>query len=559
MNRPVLKRAWLARLSGPLSVGWLAVCTGLNPVGAAETNAIPTAGATAKEAPSLQQVFDLCAALQQQLRATQRALEEARSEARASARTTADTTAERLKLVDQTLLSLRQQFEQQVSVYARTNAELARQLTQSLSAEAALQRALDQSEARLHALDRELAKARSDLQQTLAARLQAEQQSAALAQSNATLGHDLERTRAAGTAQEKAREQSEQRLAVVATELGQVKAACQEEAARRKILEQQAGNLLATNVDLALQLARRIETEATLHAQQERLEQRLEETTNRFVETRSLMQQAQGHLEERAREAENALAGLRTDLGKEQEKSRAVLAAAKHREALGLGVCLVLLLMILGVSWLRIRQVRQEAARELKPALPPGGDGEATASGADVSRTPAAGGAMRAATPSRPGALGESSPAPSADRPAAKVEPAQGASAKQDGGAGAAAGRNTALDGLIRKGLSLLNGGQAEASLACFDEALALDPQNGETLVKRGTALERLQRTEDAISSYERAIGLDESLTMAYLLKGAALIRLNRHEEAAECYRRAVTVQRGATVGPAEAPESEKA
>ena len=87
-------------------------------------------------------------------------------------------------------------------------------------------------------------------------------------------------------------------------------------------------------------------------------------------------------------------------------------------------------------------------------------------------------------------------------------------------------------------------------ALTCFDEALALDPENGEILVKRGTALERLERTEEAISSYERAIRLDQSLTNAYLLKGAALIRLNRQEEAADCYRLAVTAQRLSMTSP---------
>jgi tetratricopeptide (TPR) repeat protein len=631
MSRPRVRTAILLLLSGPLWVGGLALWGSQLAVPGAETNAAPAADAAPKDGPSLQQLLKICAGLQEQLRATQHALEEARAEAKSSAKITADTTAERLKLLDQTLGSLRQQFEGQVSAYANTNAELARQLNKSLEAGAALQRTVDQLEARLQALSNELAQTRTNLtnetarrkqlegrdiaaagtiaeltnqlarsreneaalrqareeldkqsqqagrqltqaladqQKALAARQQAEQQSVTLAQSNAVLSRVLEQAKAAGAAQEKAREQVEQRLTAMAAELGQVKGALQEETARRRVLEQQAGNLLATNVDLTLQLVRRLEAEVGLRTAQEKLE-RPEEATRQFMESRSLMQQAQNHLEERARQADATLGSVREDLNQEKDKSRRGQEAAQRRELVGLGLFLLLMLAMAALFWVRLRQLR----RPMVPARETGPESRRVARFQPEATSAQA--ATHPATPAGvidPGYSARATSVPVPSHPTTAIAATGGRgqgegpsprSAEHEKATSEAvvppeAGTKAPIEGLIRKGLSLLNASQAEAALTCFDEALALDPSNGETLVKRGTALERLQRTEEAISSYERAIRLDESLTMAYLLKGAALIRLNRHEEAAECYRLAVTARRAQAAPPAAEDQSSK-
>ncbi len=99
---------------------------------------------------------------------------------------------------------------------------------------------------------------------------------------------------------------------------------------------------------------------------------------------------------------------------------------------------------------------------------------------------------------------------------------------------------------ILGKGQSLLSVDKAQESIACFDEAIALDPMNAEALVKKGTALERLKRWEEAVECYDRAIAADRSMTLAYLYKGGACNKLERFNEALECYEQALRTQQKA-------------
>lgn len=99
------------------------------------------------------------------------------------------------------------------------------------------------------------------------------------------------------------------------------------------------------------------------------------------------------------------------------------------------------------------------------------------------------------------------------------------------------------INTLLGKGQTLLKLDKPEAALACFDEALALDPSNTDALVKKGAALERLQRLVEAVDCYDRAIATDGSMTMAYLYKGGVFNRMERYTEALECYERALKTQ----------------
>jgi tetratricopeptide (TPR) repeat protein len=103
---------------------------------------------------------------------------------------------------------------------------------------------------------------------------------------------------------------------------------------------------------------------------------------------------------------------------------------------------------------------------------------------------------------------------------------------------------------LIDKGQGLLNSDQAEKAVACFDEALLLDPRNSEALVKKGSALERLKRLEDAIDCYDKAIAANQTMTVAYLHKGAVCNQLERFGEALECYEQALRTQQKAANAP---------
>jgi len=98
---------------------------------------------------------------------------------------------------------------------------------------------------------------------------------------------------------------------------------------------------------------------------------------------------------------------------------------------------------------------------------------------------------------------------------------------------------------LLGKGQTLLNMDKPEEALACFDEALALEPNNAEALVKKGTALERLRKLPEAIECYDRAIAADSSMTIAYLYKGGLFNRMERFGEALECYEMALRTQEG--------------
>lgn len=110
--------------------------------------------------------------------------------------------------------------------------------------------------------------------------------------------------------------------------------------------------------------------------------------------------------------------------------------------------------------------------------------------------------------------------------------------------ASAAATRRAAqIELLMGKGQVLLDLDRATAALACFDEALKLEPRHAEALVKKGAALERARQPDEAIACYDRAIAADRSFTMAYLHKGGLCNRLSRHEEALQCYEEALKTQ----------------
>lgn len=97
---------------------------------------------------------------------------------------------------------------------------------------------------------------------------------------------------------------------------------------------------------------------------------------------------------------------------------------------------------------------------------------------------------------------------------------------------------------LLGKGQALLNLDQAAESLECFDEILALDPNNTEALLRRGLALEKIESWEKALECYDRALAIDASLTVAYLYKGGVCNKLQRHREALDSYEHALHTEK---------------
>jgi hypothetical protein len=127
-------------------------------------------------------------------------------------------------------------------------------------------------------------------------------------------------------------------------------------------------------------------------------------------------------------------------------------------------------------------------------------------------------------------------------------QPGSETSSLGSGAASAESSSERALTALLGKGETMLKLDQADGALACFEEALAIDPGNAEALVRKGLALERLQRLDEAVACYDSAIAADSSLTMAYLYKGGVFNRMERFSEALECYEKALKAQEKAPV-----------
>jgi len=108
--------------------------------------------------------------------------------------------------------------------------------------------------------------------------------------------------------------------------------------------------------------------------------------------------------------------------------------------------------------------------------------------------------------------------------------------------------REECVANLIAEGQALMDTGNAEKALDCFDVAVGLDAKHVDALVKKGGALEKLGRTDEAIACYDRAIEADNAATIAYLQKGGLFNRLARYDEALKCYEQALRTQEKSTV-----------
>jgi len=112
-----------------------------------------------------------------------------------------------------------------------------------------------------------------------------------------------------------------------------------------------------------------------------------------------------------------------------------------------------------------------------------------------------------------------------------------------DSAGGEVSEQQSHLDTLLGKGQTLLNLGQVDKAISCFDEAIALAPNHAEALMKKGHALERLQKLQEALECYDLAIAANDSLTLAYVYKGGVYNQLERYDEALACYEKALRAQ----------------
>ncbi len=132
--------------------------------------------------------------------------------------------------------------------------------------------------------------------------------------------------------------------------------------------------------------------------------------------------------------------------------------------------------------------------------------------------------------------------AKSATTTTTNIEPLMPEDTPETAGEGATPSSRASV--LLGKGQALLNLDSVEPAMQCFNEALALDPNNAEALVKRGMAFEKMQDWERALECYDNAIAADAGLTVAYLYRGGVCNRLQRYREALESYEQALRTEK---------------
>jgi tetratricopeptide (TPR) repeat protein len=59
------------------------------------------------------------------------------------------------------------------------------------------------------------------------------------------------------------------------------------------------------------------------------------------------------------------------------------------------------------------------------------------------------------------------------------------------------------------KGVALLNLGNYEEAIKCYDKAIEIEPNNAEAWNNKGIVLGRLSKYEEAIACYDKAIEIE--------------------------------------------------
>jgi Flp pilus assembly protein TadD len=96
------------------------------------------------------------------------------------------------------------------------------------------------------------------------------------------------------------------------------------------------------------------------------------------------------------------------------------------------------------------------------------------------------------------------------------------------------------IEGWFNKGLQQANQGQLEAAIACWENALALNPNLAQAWHNRGSALAQLGRLEAAIASYNKAVEINPDDPQAWNARAHALFNMRRWEEAILCWNKVI-------------------
>ena len=94
---------------------------------------------------------------------------------------------------------------------------------------------------------------------------------------------------------------------------------------------------------------------------------------------------------------------------------------------------------------------------------------------------------------------------------------------------------------LILKGIELSSQGRYEEAIQCYDQALAINPDDKEGWNGKGDALDDLGKHEEAIICYDYVLRIhpDDS---TWAMKGIVLNKINRREEAIVCFDKALAM-----------------
>ena len=92
----------------------------------------------------------------------------------------------------------------------------------------------------------------------------------------------------------------------------------------------------------------------------------------------------------------------------------------------------------------------------------------------------------------------------------------------------------------VDKGACLQTLNHHEEALACFDRALALNPNDTLAWTHKGHALDQLGRGREALPCFDRAIELNPHSALAWLRRGHALAHTGPAEKALRCFERSL-------------------
>jgi predicted O-linked N-acetylglucosamine transferase (SPINDLY family) len=95
---------------------------------------------------------------------------------------------------------------------------------------------------------------------------------------------------------------------------------------------------------------------------------------------------------------------------------------------------------------------------------------------------------------------------------------------------------------IVAEGRQLQRTQRLDEALACFTQALALDPDHLEALGNRGSVLGALQRYDEALRDYDRALTLVPNHAMLLYNRGSALMLSGRPAEAVESFDQALAL-----------------